>query len=878
VLGWGEFGRGDLGNGKVEFTSIPLQTAGSSGITAVSAGWDFALALKSDGTVWAWGNDPEGELGNGTSTASDSPVEVPGLSGVTAVAAGYDFSLALVSDGTVWAWGYNGDGELGHAPGTDGDSTNSDGLCYNAKPVQVTGLAGATAVSGGEIFALALRNDGTVWAWGYNYYGELGNGTTTSSSVPVQVTGLTGVTAVSAGSDFALALKNDGTVWAWGENGFYGVLGPGTSAGYSDVPVQVTGLSSVTAVAAGYDFSLALKNDGTVWAWGCGCGGTLGNGTNTVSSVPVQATALTGATAVSAGGILAMALKSDGTVWAWGYNVEGDLGHAPGTDGDFADGTVSYCNDEPVEVTGLTGAAAVSAGGYNFALALKSDGTVWAWGNNARGQLGSGALPQVTVPDQAVGVSGVTAVSAGGAFALALKRDGTVWAWGDNVDGELGSGASAGCSNVPVQVTGLFGVTDISAGYADAYAVRSDGTVWAWGLNDRDELGIGTNGGYSTVPVQVTGLSGVTAVSAGYNFALALKSDGTVWAWGDNDTYQFGNGTTTDSSVPVQVTGLTGVTAVSAGQSFALALKSDGTVWGWGWNYFGEVGNGTTITDCGVPAQATGLSGVTAVAAGYETSFAVCNDGTVWAWGYGVDGELGNGTATNSSVPVQVSGLAGVTAISSGTGCFNGGFALALKSDGTVWAWGDNYSGELGNGTTTNSSVPVQVPGLAGVTAVAAGDDFSLAVAPAISGISGVVTPYGAANEAQEVDVAFDDGTDLVFNWTARLNPDGSYQVPLPAGTYNVGINGSKWLRTTLTGVAVSGNITGLNATLLPGDINGDNVVNIEDFSLFAAAYGSDPTSANWNPNADLNCDGVVDINDFELLAQDYGLTGDPAP
>jgi hypothetical protein len=167
---------------------------------------------------------------------------------------------------------------------------------------------------------------------------------------------------------------------------------------------------------------------------------------------------------------------------------------------------------------------------------------------------------------------------------------------------------------------------------------------------------------------------------------------------------------------------------------------------------------------------------------------------------------------------------------------------------------------------------------MSGVTAIAAGDACALAIAPLSSAISGTITPSGAVNLAQTVDFTFDDGVDDPFTWSTTLNPDGTYVIPAPAETVNIGVNGSKWLRKTATNVTVSGILSGLNATLLPGDLNGDNVIDIDDFSLFAQAYGSVPSSPNWNPSADLNCDGVVDLNDFSLFAQDYGLAGDPAP
>jgi hypothetical protein len=219
----------------------------------------------------------------------------------------------------------------------------------------------------------------------------------------------------------------------------------------------------------------------------------------------------------------------------------------------------------------------------------------------------------------------------------------------------------------------------------------------------------------------VTGLTGVTQVAAGTFHSLAVRSDGTVWAWGANNGGQLGDGTTTNRSVPVQVTGLTGVTQVAAGTFHSLAVRSDGTVWAWGNNLHGQLGDGTT-TNRSVPVQVTGLSGVTQVAAGWGQSLAVKSDGTVWAWGYNLQGELGDGTTTDSPVPVPVAGLSGVVQVAA-TGGIGGGESLAVKSDGTVWAWGIHIG-----------SVPVQVAGLSGVTQLAAGvGGHILALAPALS-------------------------------------------------------------------------------------------------------------------------------------------------
>ncbi|MBE0448512.1 MAG: hypothetical protein IBX64_10530, partial [Actinobacteria bacterium] len=193
-------------------------------------------------------------------------------------------------------------------------------------------------------------------------------------------------------------------------------------------------------------------------------------------------------------------------------------------------------------------------------------------------------------------------------------------------------------------------------------------------------------------------------VSAGINFSLALKSDGTVWAWGRNGYGVYGDDITPPRLTPVQITGLSDMTAVSAGAAHSLALKSDSTVWAWGDNRFGQLGDGTT-TNRPTPVQVTGLSGVVAISAGWDYSLALKSDGTVWAWGDNTLGQLGNGTKSNGiSTPAQVSGLSGVTTIEAGPN-----HAFAIKQDGNLWAWGWNYFGELGDGTTTDRYTPVQV-------------------------------------------------------------------------------------------------------------------------------------------------------------------------
>ncbi|WP_309889956.1 PKD domain-containing protein [Archangium sp.] len=249
--------------------------------------------------------------------------------GNAAITSGESHSASLKKDGTVWAWGANNLGQLG-----DGTTTQ------RLSPVQVSGLTGVTGLDAGEAHSLALRQDGTVWTWGYNTDGQLGDGTTTHRSSPVQVPGLSGVTALAPGRTHSLVLRQDGTVWAWGANS-NGQLGDGTTL-QRNSPVKVTGLSGVTAIAAGIFHTLALRQDGTVWAWGTNGNGQLGDGTTTQRNSPVQVAGLSGVTALTGCYTHSVALRQDGTVWAWGHNYYGQLG----------DGTTTP-RSSPVQVTGL---------------------------------------------------------------------------------------------------------------------------------------------------------------------------------------------------------------------------------------------------------------------------------------------------------------------------------------------------------------------------------------------------------------------------------------------------------------------------------------------------------------------------------------------
>ncbi len=355
------------------------------------------------------------------------------------------------------------------------------------------------------------------------------------------------------------------------------------------------------------------------------------------------------------------------------------------------------------------------AAGQVHSLALRSDGRVMAWGNNGSGQLGDGTTTQRLTPVPVPGLTGVVAVAAGSSHSVALKSDSTVMAWGYNGNGQLGLGTGPYQSLSPTAVPGLTGVVAVAAGSYHTVALKSDGTVLAWGMNGSGQLGDGSTT-QRLSPVPVTGLTGVVAIAAGNHYTLALKADGTVLAWGNNDQGQLGDGSTTQRLTPVPVPGLTGMVALAGGGSHAVALKADGTLMAWGNNGNGQLGDGTTAWQPRLsPAAVPALTGVAAVAVGDGYTLAMQSDGTLMAWGYNGSGQLGDGSTTQRLSPVPVPSLSSLAALAAG-----GGYSLALKSDGTLLAWGYNGNGQLGDGTTTQRLSPVANPFNMGVTTLTA--------------------------------------------------------------------------------------------------------------------------------------------------------------
>jgi alpha-tubulin suppressor-like RCC1 family protein len=870
-VSWGTGGFGNLGDGTIgREAHVPVNVTATgvlSGkkVTAISAGKNHALALCSDNTVVAWGSNNDGQTGgnSGSSPVLINPLGVLAGKTVTSISAGDTHSIALCSDGSVAAWGR---GKLG-------DGT----LAVNSTPVAVSTagiLSGKSVIAAvaGYTHSAALCSDGTLAAWGENGSYQLGNQSgSLSDTYPVEVLAtpfgerkcVALVSGHSAYHNFVLAAQpsaaNDSKLASLvlADGNLERSLAPSNNI----YPACVSGATSeVTLVPSASNPAASIKINGMPVATGSASQPIqLISGTNNVS---VTVTALDGSSTIYQVSILRPSnldvhftsgnvtpVTFDGYE-ATGLSVNLSLGFIPstGTDltivkntsGGFIKGTF----------TNLPHGAAITLdyGGFSFPFVVDYFGgtgndlvlkwakrRTYAFGSNAKGQLGDNSLANSNVPKR-IQETGILAgkiikmIAVGDSHTLALCYDGTLAAWGDDSSGQLGDALGIKNSSIPIAVnrTGVLAgktVVSVTAGHKTSYAVCSDGSVASWGDDNYGQLGTGriVSGSRQEVPVAVSATGAlasrsVVSVSAGNGFCFALCSDGVVASWGLNGNGQLGNRSTSHSGTPVLVDRsgvLAGriVTSVSAGSGSGMALCSDGTLASWGHNGLGQLGNNSaTDRTWPVPVTSTGaLAGKVAVglSAGSGFTYALCSDGSRVAWGSNSSGAFGNGTSDSSSVPVLISPLGALVGRSLLKINAASGYGLGICSDGALVGTGGNLAGQLGTGNNVSSSIPV----LSSASLLEPGEKFAdvaagsmashsvvMSAVPmesAITGLSGLtlssgsISPQFASNTTSYSASVSNGVTSITVTPTAK-NPMISVTVngaTVPSGSSSPAIN-----------------------------------------------------------------------------------------
>jgi alpha-tubulin suppressor-like RCC1 family protein len=348
-------------------------------------------------------------------------------------------------------------------------------------------------------------------------------------------------------------------------------------------------------------------------------------------------------------------------------------------------------------------AVEVALGGLHTC-ARKDDGSLWCWGDNTDGKLGDGTTMLKSSPTQ-VPVLGTTVaeVALGGGHTCARKNDGSLWCWGSNALGQLGDGTFMDKPS-PVELTALgTTVVEVALGAAHSCAGTEDGVLSCWGVNGAGQLGDGSTVNKSS-PAQVSSLTSVVEVALGANHTCARKKEGSLWCWGQNASGQLGDGSTAPKTSPAKVSAFGTYAEVALGGAHTCARENDGSLWSWGYNSSGQLGDGSTVNKSS-PTHVSALGkSVAGVALGSFHTCARKNDGSLWCWGAGSYGQLGDGTKTDRTSPVQVSMLTAVADVALGDG-----HTCARTEDGSLWCWGRNSSGQLGDGSTMDKPTPVQV-------------------------------------------------------------------------------------------------------------------------------------------------------------------------
>jgi len=761
-------------------------------IAGGSMGGSHALAISGNGDLYSWGRNNSGQLGLGFTSNGSAAHPVPqhvddGDRKYKAVAANGQSSLAIAENGDLYSWGQNYYGQLGLG-------FTSGLFTAHPTPQHVNdGNRKYKAIAGGHNHALAIAENGDLYSWGWNIFGQLGLGDTTDRNTPQHVSdGGRKYKAIAGGDSHTVAIAENGDLYLWGENA-NGQLGLGDNIGRSTPQHVSDGNRKYKAIAACDDCSLAIAENGDLYSWGGNFFGQLGLGDTTDRNTPQHVNdGNRKYKAISSGPIHCLAITENGDLYSWGWNSNGQLGlgftsgwydanpnpqHVNDDDrkykviaacetfsfaitedwelyacgdnwngslglgpGDTTDRDVltlvygvtivpsafkiTATIDTPADDGGVyvseqqlpainsghvDGLFPVIVTGGHCSYAIDENGDLYAWGENNWGQLGLGNTTDYDTPQHVSdGGRKYKAIAGSGAYTLALAENGDLYTWGRNPSGNLGIGITGGQYETPQHVNhGGRKYKAISAQGCSA-AIALNGDLYLWGGNSSGILGLGVTGGTYNTPQHVThGNHKYKAVAVGGGHILAIAQNGDLYSWGSNGYGQLGLGNNTDRNLPQHVSaGGRKYKAISAGSMHSLAIAENGDLYACGHNLWGQLGLGNTADRNTLQHVNTSSLKYKVIAGGQEHSLAIAENGDLYAWGRNAFGELGIGNTLQRNTPQHASdGNRQYEVVAAGAYT-----SFAIDESGDLFVVGRNDYAQLGLGDKTNRHFPTPIP------------------------------------------------------------------------------------------------------------------------------------------------------------------------
>ena len=701
---------------------LSFETEGPFLATEVTNGEGYTCAIAQDGTLWCWGSNHRGESGLGDLERSSIPQQVGEEDDWESIAADVWHTCGIRNGGELWCWGANLLGGLGlgddyeevHTPHRVGEESDwreisvgvptcgirDDGSLWcwgkNAnenEPEQVGTAEDWDSISTNYGHACALKDDQSLWCWGSNGSGQLGLGDNTTRDAPQRVDG-NSWRSVSAGENYTCAIQEDRSLWCWG-NGEHGNLGL-TDREDRDSPTRVGDADDWSAIStAVLNFSRAtcgIRGSGeeqSLWCWGSLMRGQSGISLGADSRTsPEQRGEVGQWDSISVGNNHGCAITGESELKCWGLQSGGQLGT----------GVRAGVYIEPVALdTAETFDeidASISGVGHH-GCAISTEGALWCWGSGTSGKLGVGDLDSRKSPVQVGDELNWHHISVSSSHTCGVRDDGTLWCWGSSFSGQLGNGdADDEPFSSPEQVGFDTNWRIVTSQSNSNCALRDNGTLWCWGQNNSGELGPGDENQVLTPQAVGDDESGDwTSLSMGHRYACGI-SDGELWCWGQNGRGQLGQGDDVSHDELRQVGDHGDWSSVSAGNYHTCAIRN-GQLYCWGHNNYGQLGQGAGADEeIWEPTRVGADSNWDAVSAGSGYTCAIRAGGELWCWGQGWHGRLGHGDEDDHHIPRRVGEDQDWSQVSAGSG-----YTLALRDDGTAWGWGLNGSGQLGVGT-----------------------------------------------------------------------------------------------------------------------------------------------------------------------------------